>query len=62
MAEGGYDPTDATTEETPSSQTQGMTTLTYGLTPPNIKSQKMVRVKSKGYQPLVTPTARNPLN
>ena len=45
-----------------SSQTQGMTMtiLPHGITPTNIKSQK--RVKSKVYQPLVTPTARNPLN
>ena len=45
-----------------SSQTQGMTmrTLTHGITPTNIKSQ--TGVKSKGYQPLVTPTARKPLN
>ena len=37
-----------------------MTTLTHGITPTNGKSQK--RAKSKGSQPLVTPTARNHLH
>ena len=56
MAEGGYDPMDTPTEETPLIPDTGMTmtTLTHGITPTNIKSQK--RVKS------CPPTARNPLN
>ena len=62
MAEGGYDPMDPTTEETPLIPDTGMTmtTLTHGITPTNGKSQN--GAKSKGSQPLVKPTARNPLN
>ena len=62
MAEGGYDPIDATTEKDPLIPDTGDDDDDTEVwdNPTDIMSQK--GAKSKGYQPLVTPTARNPLN